>query len=599
MMDAIGGQLVPSNSAAAMAARSPVSQGAPLQIYNPFGDNINTGAYLSSGAQNYLAGAGKASYDLARGAGQLTGQESRQDVANSNALDAPLMATKAGKFGYGTGMLADLAPLAWIPGAGTLAGAAAIGAGTGLIQPSTSTGQTAFNVGLGGLAGPTTILGGRALGAVYQGSKAVLEPLFQGGQQRIAARALQTFAGGPDAAADTVRTILGTGSDFLPGVEPTTAELANNAGISQLTRTMRNNPQYTGAFVARDQANRGAMTSALQGISGNDADMLAAVNSRSDATAGLYAQARDATAPSNSALGSLLQRPSMQSAWQKAQDLAAEAGETIGDLPAAGMNSNPILSGKEIQYLKLAMNDQINKISQQPGGLGSTQLRLTQDTLHSLNDWTQANIPALRLADSTFGTLSKPINQMQIGQTLTNKLLPALADFGGNTRLNSASYAGAVRNGDTLAAQVTGQKNATLESVLNPDQWQTVQQVGQQLARRSNADQLGIGVGSNTAQNVISQNVLEKFLGPFGLSASAIGRAGQSTLGQTILRPATFVTKLAEPRVADILAQSSLDPQFAARLLSAGVSPGQAHMVWARQGLLGPLANSVAFSSQK
>jgi hypothetical protein len=245
------------------------------------------------------------------------------------------------------------------------------------------------------------------------------------------------------------------------------------------------------------------------------------------------------------------------------------------------------------------MNDQINKISQQPGGLGSTQLRLTQDTLHSLNDWTQANIPALRLADSTFGTLSKPINQMQIGQTLTNKLLPALADFGGNTRLNSASYAGAVRNGDTLAAQVTGQKNATLESVLNPDQWQTVQQVGQQLARRSNADQLGIGVGSNTAQNVISQNVLEKFLGPFGLSASAIGRAGQSTLGQTILRPATFVTKLAEPRVADILAQSSLDPQFAARLLSAGVSPGQAHMVWARQGLLGPLANSVAFSSQK
>jgi hypothetical protein len=289
----------------------------------------------------------------------------------------------------------------------------------------------------------------------------------------------------------------------------------------------------------------------------------------------------------------------MQSAWQKAQDLAAEAGETIGDLPAAGMNSNPTLSGKEIQYLKLAMNDQINKISQQPGGLGSTQLRLTQDTLHSLNDWTQANIPALRLADSTFGTLSKPINQMEVGQTLTNKLLPALADFGGNTRLNSASYAGAVRNGDTLAAQVTGQKSATLEGVLNPDQWQTVMQVGQQLARRSNADQLGVGVGSNTAQNIISQNMLERFLGPLGLSQSAIGRAGQSTLGQTIARPATFVTKLAEPRVTDILTQASLDPKFAARLLSAGVDPGMAHMVWARQGLLGPLANSAVFTSQK
>jgi hypothetical protein len=603
-MDAIGGQSVPSNSAAAIAARSPLGAGT-LQVGNPgalFGvgpSSWDTGIQTSANVNNYLAGAGKAPSDIVHGVGQDVGLVSRQDVANSNALDAPLMSTTAGKFGYGTGLLADLAPAAWIPGAGTLAGAAAIGAGTGLIQPSASTNQTLWNVGLGGVTGPAAILGGRALGATYQGAKGLLEPLFQGGQQRIAARALQSFAGGSDAAANTADTLLsGASGNFVPGIQPTTAELANNAGLSQLTRTLRNNPQYAGAFAARDQANQGAMTSALRSISGNDADMLAAVEARSNATAGLYAQARDATAPSNSALGSLLQRPSLQAAWQRAQALAEEKGETIGSLPSMGGNSNPNISGREIQYLKMSLNDMINQGPQ--SGMGAHELGAMKDTLSSLNDWTQANIPTLRIADSTFKDLSAPINQMEVGQALTNKLLPALADFGGNTRLNAAAYTGAVsRNGDALAAQVTGQKNATLDSVLTADQLKTVMQVGEQLARRSNADQLGVGVGSNTAQNIISQNMLARFLSPFGLSDSAIGRAAQSTFGQSIVRPAAFVTKLAEPRVTDILGEASLDPIFAARLLSAGVKPGMAHMAWARQGLLGPLANSAVFTSQK
>lgn len=587
-----------------------------LQVANPFGDNLDTGIPMGTGMQNYLAGRGKATYDLVRGLGQDLGLVSRQDVANSRALDAPLMATGAGKAGYVEGTMTNLLPAAFIPGANTLAGAGAIGATMGLLQPSTSTGETMFNAGLGGLMAPAGILAGRAAGALYQGGKAVLEPLFQGGQQRVAARALQAFAGGPQAAADAANTIQSAGN-FLPGVEPTTAELANNAGLAQMERSLRNNPEYLSALTARNQANRGAMTSALEGIAGNDSDMALEQQIRTSATAPLYANARSATAASDPELTSILSRPSMQSAWQRAQQLASERGDSLlsgQDIPEHVVNSSVLdgsgqpfsqtvpaqtsqYSGKALQYLKMSLNDSVNQAEQR--GMGAHELGAMKQTLGSLNDWISSNVPALSAADRSFELLSGNINQMQVGQALSNKLLPSLADFGNNTRLNANSYAGAVRNGDALASNVTGQQNATLSGVLSADQLRTVMQVGDQLARRSNADELGRAVGSNTGQNLISQNVLRQFLGPLGLPQSMTERASQSALGQSVLRPVQWATKVGEPRVMDVLAQSSLSPQFAARLLQAGVDPGMAHMVWARQGLLGSLASSAAYTTQK
>src|SRR6185437_11773119 len=101
-------------------------------------------------------------------------------------------------------------------------GAAAIGAVSGLVQPSTSTGETMQNTGLGGALGPAGLLLGRGLGAVYQGGKAALDPLFAGGQQRIAGRTLQAFAGTPQEAAIAASNLTNAPS-VLPGVQPTTA----------------------------------------------------------------------------------------------------------------------------------------------------------------------------------------------------------------------------------------------------------------------------------------------------------------------------------------------------------------------------------------
>jgi hypothetical protein len=106
-----------------------------------------------SGLDKFRAGVGKAFVDIGRGAGQLVGAVSRDDVAESRRLDAPLMNTGSGVAGNLAGNVALLAPTAMIPGAATIPGAAAIGAATGALQPSVSTKETMTNMALGGAGG--------------------------------------------------------------------------------------------------------------------------------------------------------------------------------------------------------------------------------------------------------------------------------------------------------------------------------------------------------------------------------------------------------------------------------------------------------------
>lgn len=144
--DAIHGEVVPSDSAYAKAAQSPIAT-ADSNSNSPVGSEIS--AMLSNAA----SGAGKAFVDLGRGAGQWLGLVSRQDVQDSRTRDAPLMATGAGKVGNIVGNVAATAPALAIPGANTVAGAGLIGAATGALQPSVSTGETVRNIGIGGALG--------------------------------------------------------------------------------------------------------------------------------------------------------------------------------------------------------------------------------------------------------------------------------------------------------------------------------------------------------------------------------------------------------------------------------------------------------------
>jgi hypothetical protein len=166
--DLVNGEMVPTGSQAALAARSPVAHADP-NAASPVSSEIG------AGLENLRAGAGKYFADLGRGIGQKLGMVSYQDVADSRAQDAPLMGTTMGKVGnIGAGIVTTLPALA-IPGANTVAGAGAIGAVTGALQPAASAREAIINPIVGGAVGA---------GAQYVGQK-----IGQYASGRLAARA--------------------------------------------------------------------------------------------------------------------------------------------------------------------------------------------------------------------------------------------------------------------------------------------------------------------------------------------------------------------------------------------------------------------------
>lgn len=107
-----------------------------------------------SGTDKFLAGAGKAFSDVGLGVRQLLGANGTQAEADARKTrDAPLMQSGAGLTGNVIGNMAAFAPTAFVPGANTMMGAAALGGGMGLMQPVASDESRAGNVALGAAGG--------------------------------------------------------------------------------------------------------------------------------------------------------------------------------------------------------------------------------------------------------------------------------------------------------------------------------------------------------------------------------------------------------------------------------------------------------------
>lgn len=141
-----------------------------------------------SGTEKFLAGAGKAFTDAARGvqqiipAGAALGgagldeqgnptdpaaaqfyesenqrqRDLQQEIDESRRLDAPLMRTGAGIAGNIAGNIAMAAPTMAVPGANTVTGAGVIGAIQGAVQPTATGESRAQNVATGAVAGAAT-----------------------------------------------------------------------------------------------------------------------------------------------------------------------------------------------------------------------------------------------------------------------------------------------------------------------------------------------------------------------------------------------------------------------------------------------------------
>lgn len=554
-------------------APNPADSGSMLKILNPFGKNFDTGIPLSVGATNFWAGSGKALTDLGRGVAQKLGGYSFADAAEAKKLDAPLMATRAGMWGNVTGNVAAALPASFVPGANTLVGAAAIGSVMGLAQPATSFGDMALNTGIGGASGVGGNLLGRAIGAGYGLAKSTLQPFFKAGRQSMVDDLIGKFAPDPTTA---LRNIAADPGQLIPGSLPNAAEAAQTPGLAQLVKQVQQSPgtQAQADFLARTQANNAARTAAARTVSG-DVGQRAFFAADRDATANqLYGAARTAGIdPALLTPDALANIAAFQSRLPpQVTNLATQIAK------ASGTPMTDATSIDGMHWTKMALDGLISKEAGPSGN--SALLRAYTGLKSDLLTGMDALSPDYAVARKTFAAMSKPLNQMDVGQTLTDKLIPAINDFGGTGNLRAAGFADALRHGDVVAQRVTGLPSATIGDVLGNSHMDTLNALGKDLARSSNVSVMAAARGSDTVQNAISQNIIRSTLGPLGLPPSL----AENTLLATLLRPAQYAGSLAEPQVMDQLGATLLSPQLTADAIRRAGLPGSTQAI--TQGLL-------------
>lgn len=461
-----------------------------------------------SGADKFFAGAGKAFTDLGRGVGQLAGFVSEKDVDESRKLDQALMQTGAGMAGNITGNVAATLPTMFMPGVNTVTGGAALGTTLGAIGPVGTDESRLKNAAIGGAFGLALPA---AVNVAKAGKAALYDPLA--GQAKIIGGALTRAAG--DKASEIVKALRGQGA-ATKGVQLSAGTVSRNEGLSALEDAIRS--QLPSGELARiGQTNRNALADALRGIADTPEAMAAAQAAREGAAESLYGRAFQSDAMrksiakeaeqavsglragsgnfpkidlSTEGLRALQSRPMFQSAMEQAKKLAADKGANIG---------NPLESLEGLHYIKLALDDMANPLA--GTAMGKNQLSAVNSIRSALTKELENVSPLYGNARSAFAEMSQPINQMQVGQSLANKLIPATADEM-PASLNYAQLAKAMQDPDAVARAATGFEGAKMASILSPDQMGTVQGVTSDASRIAEALRRGMGTGSPTARRL-------------------------------------------------------------------------------------------------
>ncbi|NBS94322.1 MAG: hypothetical protein EBT27_11505, partial [Betaproteobacteria bacterium] len=360
---------------------------------------------------------------------------------------------------------------------------------------------------LGAAGGALGEVGGRVASGLYQGGKALVEPFYQSGRERILKRSLERFATDPNA----VRAAAANPQVLVPGAMPTLAETTMDAGIAQLQRgAAAASPDVASALAESNKQRIGAYKSVLNDLAGDETRRQAADTARETAARNLYGQAYAQNPQANltpalqAEINALMKRPSIQAAIGEARQLAAEEGRQITNQGSIqGLHDiKRVLDGKIGEAVRAGNN---------------TQARALEDTQAKLLNVIETLAPDYAQARTTYRELSKPINQMDVGEALSNRLFPALSNYSDDlARTRGETYAKALEDSKQMVRKATG-LNADLSTVLTPQQLANVQGIAKDIARNTAAAELARVPGSPTAQYLAAGNVMRGIGGPVGL----------------------------------------------------------------------------------
>lgn len=517
--------------------------------------------------QRGFAGAGKAYVDIGRGAAQLLGADNQSAIDESKALDKPLMDTRGGTVGNVAGNIAAALPASLVPGANGVVGGAALGAGLGALQPTATGESRGQNMAIGAAGGGSVPLAGNLLRA----GKSVIEPLYEGGRQKIMGRLLNRVTGDN---APAVQSRLANASELVPGSAPTAAEVAQSGGVAALQRAASAaDPE---AYATRAVQQNEARKAAIEALTGKPGERAKFEGVREMMSEPLYKQAYQtgipkAVADANQPLIQNLTERMPAGVVERAKEIARIEGDTLTE---AG-------SLKGMHYVKKAVDDLLDK-SNLNSGVGQQMRRALTVFKNDLLTTMDELSPKYGEGRKAFTSWSKPINEMDVAQEIADKSVNKLTG-----QISPQAYARALS--DDTPARATGFGGATLENTMKPGQLSELNAVKQDLARSVQARDLGRGPGSDTAQKLSMSNIGEQSGFPrlVDLASSLPG----------VARATNWVYRDSDQQIRSALAQALLDPKRAASLMTeAKGNPQLAKMLRETQRLAIPVGAALPLS---
>lgn len=349
----------------------------------------------------------------------------------------------------------------------SLGGGVAGGTIGALSDEGTAKSGTIAGLALGGLA-PLLIEGAKKIGgAAYH----FADPWFQSGIDKVKGRTLNMAAGDSK---DKVIDALLKNKDIVPGSKSIAGEVAAPAGSAEFSALQKKVAGLRPSeYNAIDESQQLARRSALQSFGKDKTSLVNAIDERSGNAAKDYGAAYANQIKMNPELAQMAKNPYFAEALPDATKLAA----------ANGVNPKENLT-QYLHYVKLSLDKQLSKTGDT--ALSNTEKEAVQGVKQKLLEWMGNKNPSYETARSNFQAASKPINEMQVGQYLENKLISPLGN-----KERASTFANAVRETPATIKKSTGfPRYENLDQLLKPENVNSVKKITDELMRKSKFEDL-------------------------------------------------------------------------------------------------------------
>ena len=269
----------------------------------------------------------------------------------------------------------------------------------------------------------------------------------------------------------------------------------------------------------------------------------------------------------------------------KAFTEALESAKQYVKTPDWVVRQNPSQIASSLDYIDALLKDEAN----------TTVKRELMTIKNSLGHQMRMASPEYGQAEKLFAQMSAPVNQMDVGRALKDKLAPAARDYGVD-RLTPDQFFKALKNGRQTVKEATGLRSKDLKDVLTSDQLRTAYNVARDLGRRAQFEQNVKAVGSPTAQNFASQNLVRRVLGPLGAPENFV----EGTLVPAMMAPARLLqaayNAMPEQQIKQAVVNGLLNKREGARLLELSLKSQPNLLQRSLEPTLSTLGRSTAYS---